>query len=77
MSDLTFSDDAWRDYLYWQTQDRKTLKRINGFLRLSSATAPKPALESRSLCATNPAGAGELTRKTAFYTISWKTETFA
>lgn len=29
MSDLTFSDDAWRHYLYWQTQDRKTLKRIN------------------------------------------------
>ena len=24
-----FSDDAWDDYLYWQTQDKKTLKRIN------------------------------------------------
>ncbi len=24
-----FSDDAWEDYLYWQTQDKKTLKRIN------------------------------------------------
>ena len=22
-------DPAWDDYLYWQTQDRKTLKRIN------------------------------------------------
>ena len=22
-------DEAWEDYLYWQTQDRKTLKRIN------------------------------------------------
>ena len=21
--------DAWTDYVYWQTQDRKTLKRIN------------------------------------------------
>lgn len=21
--------DAWEDYLYWQTQDKKTLKRIN------------------------------------------------
>ena len=21
--------DAWNDYVYWQTQDRKTLKRIN------------------------------------------------
>ncbi|WP_420550181.1 Txe/YoeB family addiction module toxin [Litorivicinus lipolyticus] len=26
---LSWTDDAWADYLYWQTQDRKTLKRIN------------------------------------------------
>lgn len=24
---------AWEDYLYWQTQDRKTLKRINGLIQ--------------------------------------------
>ena len=24
-----FSDLAWEDYCYWQTQDKKTLKRIN------------------------------------------------
>jgi toxin YoeB len=30
---LTFSETAWNDYLYWQTQDRKTLKRINQLLR--------------------------------------------
>jgi len=28
-----WSDNAWEDYLYWQTQDRKTLKRINDLLR--------------------------------------------
>lgn len=22
-------DEAWEDYLYWQTQDKKTLRRIN------------------------------------------------
>ena len=22
-------EEAWEDYLYWQTQDKKTLKRIN------------------------------------------------
>ena len=22
-------DDAWEDYVYWQTQDKKTLKKIN------------------------------------------------
>ena len=26
-------DEAWDDYLYWQTQDKKTLKRINVLLR--------------------------------------------
>lgn len=24
-----WQDDAWEDYLYWQTQDKKTIKRIN------------------------------------------------
>lgn len=26
-------DEAWDDYLYWQTQDKKTLKRINMLLK--------------------------------------------
>lgn len=26
---VTFSDDGWEDYLYWQAEDRKILKRIN------------------------------------------------
>lgn len=30
---LSWTKDAWDDYLYWQTQDRKTLKRINTLLR--------------------------------------------
>lgn len=25
--------EAWEDYLYWQSQDRKTLKRINQLLQ--------------------------------------------
>jgi len=29
MSEKTWADEAWDDYLYWQTQDKKTLKRIN------------------------------------------------
>ena len=28
-----WQDGAWEDYLYWQTQDRKTLKRINLLLQ--------------------------------------------
>ena len=26
---LVWTDEAWSDYLHWQTQDKKTLKRIN------------------------------------------------
>jgi len=26
-------DDAWEDYLFWQTQDKKNLKRINALIR--------------------------------------------
>ena len=26
---LAWTAEGWEDYLYWQTQDRKTLKRIN------------------------------------------------
>ena len=26
---IVFDDDAWADYLWWQTQDRKVLRRIN------------------------------------------------
>ena len=24
-----WAEEAWEDYLYWQTQDKKTLKRVN------------------------------------------------
>ncbi len=33
MSKLIFTENAWDDYLYWQTQDRKTLRRVNLLLR--------------------------------------------
>ena len=26
-------DEAWEDYLYWQSQDKKTLKRVNALLK--------------------------------------------
>lgn len=28
-----WDDEAWGDYLHWQTQDRKTLRRINALLK--------------------------------------------
>lgn len=36
---LIFTPNAWVDYTYWQTQDKKTLKRIN---TLIEATAREP-----------------------------------
>jgi toxin YoeB len=29
MLQINFKSDAWFEYIYWQTQDRKTLKKIN------------------------------------------------
>ncbi len=28
-----WKDRTWDDYLYWQTQDKKTLKRINALIK--------------------------------------------
>lgn len=33
MNDLTFDKKAWEEYLYWQGQEKKTIKRINQLLR--------------------------------------------
>jgi len=30
---LIFSDDAWEDYLYWQQNDKKILKKINKLIK--------------------------------------------
>lgn len=30
---ITFSPEAWSDYIYWQTTDKNTLKRINRLLK--------------------------------------------
>lgn len=29
---LVWTGEAWADYLYWQSQDRKTLRRINALV---------------------------------------------
>ena len=30
---LLWTEEAWEDYLYWQSQDKKTLKRVNQIIR--------------------------------------------
>ena len=51
---LLWEDRAWDEYLYWQTQDRKTLKRINALLKdmqrspLEGIGKPEPLRENLS-----------------------------
>ena len=33
MSNVSFSENALDEYIYWQTQDKKTLKRINALFK--------------------------------------------
>ncbi|MCP4426932.1 MAG: Txe/YoeB family addiction module toxin, partial [Chloroflexi bacterium] len=35
---LAWTDEAWSDYVYWQSQDRKTLKRINKLIKAAQRT---------------------------------------
>lgn len=30
---LIFADEAWADYVYWQTQDKRVLNRINQLIK--------------------------------------------
>jgi toxin YoeB len=32
MSNITFTERAFDEYLYWQSQDKKTLRKINSLL---------------------------------------------
>ena len=30
---VLWEEEAWKDYCFWQTQDKKTLKRINALIK--------------------------------------------
>ncbi len=51
---LLWDERAWYDYLYWQSQDRKTLKRINALIKdiqrdpFGGIGKPEPLGENRS-----------------------------
>ncbi|MDJ0691306.1 MAG: Txe/YoeB family addiction module toxin [Xenococcaceae cyanobacterium MO_188.B32] len=38
MRKLAWDKNGWSDYLYWQKQDKKTLKRINRLVQETLAT---------------------------------------
>lgn len=54
MRNTTFTDEAWDDYIYWQGQDKKTLKRINLLVEAARRTPfegigkPEPLKENLS-----------------------------
>jgi toxin YoeB len=35
---LAWTDEAWDSYVYWQSQDKKTLKRINKLIQATLKT---------------------------------------
>ncbi len=51
---LAWTKEAWRDYIYWQRQDKKTLKRINKLISDTQRTPfegigkPEPLKENLS-----------------------------
>ena len=51
---LAWTDGAWSDYVYWQGQDKKTLKRINKLITDTKRSAfdgigkPEPLKENLS-----------------------------
>lgn len=51
---IAWTDRAWEEYIYWKTQDRKTLKRINILIKdtkrdsFSGIGKPEPLRESLS-----------------------------
>lgn len=53
---LSFTDHAWDDYLYWQAQDRKTLKRINVLIADIKRDPDGPGIGKPELLRNNLAG---------------------
>lgn len=51
---LAWTDEAWKDYLYWQSQDKKTLRRINKLIKATKSLPfegigkPEPLKENLS-----------------------------
>lgn len=54
MLDLLFLPEGWEDYLYWQVQDKKTLRRVNTLIKdiqrspFEGIGKPEPLKENRA-----------------------------
>lgn len=67
---LIWTDEAWDDYLYWQSQDKKTLKRINNIIKDIQRNGASNGIGMPEPLRGNLADTGHvvLTKKTASYT---------
>jgi toxin YoeB len=51
---LAWTDEAWDSYVYWESQDKKTLKRINKLIKVAKSKPftgigkPEPLKENLS-----------------------------
>ena len=68
MSKITFAEDAWEEYLYWQVWNKHILRKINTLLRaiqrepFSGEGKPEPLRGGKA-----ENGADESTRKTVWF----------
>ena len=68
---LLWEDRAWSEYLYWQTQDKKTLKRINALIKDIQRSPYEGIGKPEPLRANLRAGgAAALTKPIALFTMS-------
>lgn len=63
MNELLFSSEGWQDYLYWQAQDRKTLKRINALLASIQRDGPGNGIEKPEPLRHNPGWSRRINEK--------------
>lgn len=54
MAKLTFTEHGWEEYLFWQAQDLKTLKKINKLLKEVQRTPFKGGGKPEPLKNANP-----------------------
>ncbi len=53
MSRITFAEEGWADYLYWQSQDKRTLQKINRLLKSIGREGPLEGEFSRRIDSEN------------------------
>lgn len=56
MADFTFTEKGWEHYIYWQAQDRKTLKKINRLIEDINRNGPLQGIGKPELLKHNKAG---------------------